>query len=155
MPTNVETLNAFLDLIRDIRRLLGTDQLTTTGPATEIKLKFVTFDPIKFWPEGTTMLQMTDLQQCVATVAAVSTEGNPASFDSPPTWNSANPGIVTVTPSADGLTAVISSPSPGPLGTSTVTVIGTSGGTQLTASADVEIISSAATSMTLTFGTPT
>ena len=100
-------------------------------------------------------LTMTDVQSAVATISAVTdSEGNPATLDGPPTWESSNPGTVIVQAAPDGMSAVVSSPSPGPLGKSTLTVRAKSAGVDLVATADVEIIASSAVALGVNFGAP-
>src|SRR4051794_31467381 len=65
-------------------------------------------------------LTITDTQTDTLTLAPKDRRGNPASLDGTPTWTSSDPGVLTVTPAADGMSAEISAV--GPLGSATVTV---------------------------------
>lgn len=114
----------------------------------------VTLVPTKFWPKGVKTMQMTDIQTAVAHIAAVDAEGNPATLDSAPLWSSSDPSIVTVTPSADGMSAVIGSPSPAPLGSAVVTVTATVAGGDVSGTLAVDIIGSAATAINITTDAP-
>jgi len=100
-------------------------------------------------------MQMTDVQQSVAHIAAVDSEGNPATLDTVPTWVSSDPAIVTVVAAADGMSAVISSPSPAPLGSAVVTVTAQVGGVDVSATLAVDIIASTATAFNITSDAPT
>lgn len=100
-------------------------------------------------------MQMTDIQEAVAHIQAVDAEGNAATLDSAPTWTSSDPSIVTVTPAPDGLTAVIGSPSPAPLGSAVVTVSAQVGGNTVSGTLAVDIIGSAATAINITTDAPT
>jgi|SRR5690242_5931326 len=106
--------------------------------------------------EGTLMQQLTDVQKVTATIAAVDAAGNPAQLDGAPTWSSSNPDIVSVTPAADGLTAVIAAV--GPLGTSQISVSADArlGPDVVTLSGqdDVTVVASEATTLGISFGTP-
>jgi len=102
------------------------------------------------------MFQLHDNEEVVAAISgAVDAEGNPVSLDGPPVWSSSDSGIVTVTPSADGMACIVGSPTPGPLGIATVKVEASSNGVALVASAEVEIIAAGAVALNFSFGTPT
>jgi hypothetical protein len=103
-------------------------------------------------------VSMSDTQSVVLALGTNDAKGNPTplpTFDSPPVYVSSNPAIVTVTPAADGLTAVAAAV--GPVGSSTVSVTGSVGGVALAAAAiDVTITGvGPAVALTLTAGTPT
>ena len=101
-------------------------------------------------------MQMTDVQQCVASVKATTIEGNPAgALDTPPKWTSSDNAIVLVEPSPDGMTCVIKSPSPGPLGSAVVTVTADVDGEPLEATLAVDIIASDAAKLEITTTAPT
>ncbi len=75
--------------------------------------------------EGATLIEMTNSQQATATIQPVDAKGNPADIDTSnggPVWASSDETIVTVTPSTDGLSAVVKAV--GPLGTAKVSVTG-------------------------------
>lgn len=102
------------------------------------------------------MLILTDIQKCSLLIQPVDAKGNPAPVDGAPTWSVADPTILSVTPAADGLTAVIVAI--GPLGTTQVNVqadadLG-SGVTTITGLLDVQVTASIATGLTISAGTP-
>jgi hypothetical protein len=106
---------------------------------------------------GVTQMTMTDSQQVGLTIQPVDKKGNPAPVDGVPAWASSNTEVVTVTPAADGMSAVASAV--GPLGTATVSVkadadLG-SGVTEIAGTLDITITAGAAATVTITAGTPT
>lgn len=100
-------------------------------------------------------MQMTDLQTAVASIQAVTAEGNAAVLDTPPTWASSDPSIVTVDVAPDGMSAVIGSPTPGPLGSAVVTVTAQAGGNVVQGTLAVDIIGSGAVAINITTAAPT
>jgi hypothetical protein len=70
--------------------------------------------------KGVTQMTLTDIQKVNLTIQPVDAKGNPATVPVPPTWTSSDATILTVTPAADGLSAVALAV--GPLGTAQVTV---------------------------------
>ena len=101
------------------------------------------------------MLTLKSDQTAVAHVKAVDAEGHPTTdFEEAPTWETSNPQIVTVQPSADGLTCVVGSPSPGELGSSTVSVKATIDGNDIVGTAEVEVVAAEAASLEITFDAP-
>lgn len=107
--------------------------------------------------QGTTAMAitLTDIQHVPAALQELDAAGNPvpADFAAPPTWTSSDDTVVTVTPSADGTTADISTT--GKLGSAQVTVTATTNsGTALTGIGDVTVVTSGATTISVTFGTP-
>lgn len=72
--------------------------------------------------EGANTIKMTNSQKATATIQPVDKKGQPAPVDGVPTWASSDETIVTVTPAADGLSAVVAAV--GPLGTAKVSVTG-------------------------------
>ena len=99
---------------------------------------------------------LTDIQQTQASFDTVDAAGNPVTpVAGTVTWSSTDTSILTITPAADGLTAVAATT--GKLGTVQVTVklTPTDGSAALSDSATVDVVSSAATSIKLVFGTPT
>ncbi len=145
-----EELNAVAGLVRSVRRLLGTRYY-----AESILFTCVTLSPTKFWARGVNKMQMTDVQQSVAHIAAVDAEGNPATLDSVPAWVSSDPSIVIVAAAPDGMSAVVSSPTPGPLGSAVVTVTAKIGGIDVSATLAVDIIASTATAINIATDAPT
>ena len=82
--------------------------------------------------------------------------GNPATIRSGnvPAWANSNPAVATVTPAADGLSAVVAAIEEG---TTVVTVTGISDfndGDQLTGTFTVTVPEGPATGLTFQFGTP-
>jgi hypothetical protein len=147
-----QALDDVANFVHAWRRLVGTEG----PPAYSLVVSFVVLSPTYFSQKGQTIMQMTDIQQAVATVEATTSEGNPAGpLDTPPAWSSSDETIVLVQPSADGMTCVISSPSPGPLGSAVVTVDATVGGAALTATLAVDIVASAAAALTISVAAPT
>lgn len=100
-------------------------------------------------------MQMTDVQHSVFTIAGETAEGNPAVFDTPPVWESSDESIVLVEPAPDGMTCVVKSPSPGPLGSAVVKVSSQANGVDVFGTEAVDIIGSAAVKIAITPGTPT
>jgi hypothetical protein len=101
------------------------------------------------------MFILTDIQHVTATLEIDDAAGNPVadSFASPPTWSSSDATVVTVTPAVDGLSADIAST--GKLGTAQVSVQGTDvDGRALTGLETVQVVTSAASTFKLQFGTP-
>ncbi len=70
--------------------------------------------------EGVTQYEMTNSQQLTATIQPVDKKGQPAPVDGIPVWASSDETIITVTPAADGLSAVVAAV--GPLGVAKVSV---------------------------------
>lgn len=57
-------------------------------------------------------LILTSTQKCPLAIAAVDAKGNPAPVEGAPSWSSSEPAFVTVAPSEDGLSAVITAVGP-------------------------------------------
>ena len=102
-----------------------------------------------------TAMNLQDDQKVKLTLNPKDSAGNSASLDGAPQWSSSDTSIVTVTPSADGLSAEVVS---GNLGTATITVTADAdlgaGVKPLTASMDFTVIGGEATALGLTVGTP-
>jgi len=124
-------------------------------PITELVLTGVTLEPTRFWEKGENPMQMTDTQTAVAHLEAQTAEGNPAKLDTPPSWSSSDTSIVLVEPSPDGMSAVISSPTPAPLGSAVVTVSAVVKGNTITATLAVDIIAGTAVALNITTDAPT
>jgi uncharacterized protein YjdB len=62
--------------------------------------------------------------------AEITRAGQPARVEGVPVWSSSNPAVLTVTPAADGLTAVVTSVAPGE---AEVTLTASAGGAPLAA----------------------
>ena len=98
--------------------------------------------------KGPAMAQITDLQQYTASVAEVDSKNQPVTGDNL-SWAVDNPAVATVTPSADGYSAVIAGVADG---TATYTVTDSTVTPPLTGSGTVTVVSSAATSLVVTEG---
>ena len=94
------------------------------------------------------MAQITDLQQFTASVAEVDSKNQPVTGDNL-SWTIDNSAVATVTPSADGYSAVIAGVADG---TATYTVTDSTVTPPLTGSGTVTVVSSAATSLVVTEG---
>jgi len=153
---------------RDLRDIQGTqiailevnkeilEEVVRRHNVAAILFTCVTLDPTK-WEKGIKAMQLKSNQQAVASLSAVDAEGNPAplNFDAPPVWTSDTPGTVTVEASPDGMTAVIGSPNPGPLGSAVVTLDAMAGGKALQATLAVDIIAGDAVAIQITTAEPT
>ena len=100
--------------------------------------------------KGPLMAQITDLQQFTATVGEVDSKNQPVTTDSL-AWTIDQPAVASVTPSADGYSAVIAGLSDG---TATYTVTDNTVTPPLTGSGTVTVVSSAATSLVVSEGAP-
>ena len=126
------------------------------GPA----VLFLAVDPTTFdqaAPEGpgtpTVMkgsaMQLTDIQQVTLSVAEVDSKNQPVSDTL--TWSVDQPGVIAITPSADTQSCLCVA---GTDGTAVVTVTDSSVDPPLTASDTLTVVSSAATSLVISEGTP-
>lgn len=99
---------------------------------------------------------LTDIQHVPVTLETDDAAGNPltgATFTIPPGWSSSDPTVVTVTASADGLSADVVTT--GKLGTAQITVTGTAvDGKVITGIGDVSVVTSGPATFKLNFGTP-
>ena len=100
--------------------------------------------------KGNAMAQITDLQQFTASVGEVDSRNQPVTGDNL-TWTIDQPAVATVTPAADGYSAVIAGQSDG---TATYTVTDNTVTPPLTGSGTVTVVSSAATSLVVAEGAP-
>lgn len=95
-------------------------------------------------------------QEFDASVAFVDKNGNPATVDGSPSWGVSDPTILSVTPSADGTSAVVKAL--GPLGTCQLNVSGDAdlgdGVTQVGGTLDVEVKAGQAVAATISAGAP-
>jgi hypothetical protein len=140
-----------MDRIEETQELILKE--VSTDPVA-LLLTCVTLNPTKFWGKGVKDMQLKSNQQATATVEAVDAEGNPAALPTPPTWESDTPGTVTVEVSPDGMSAVIGSPNPGPLGSAVVTVTAMVNGSPVSATLAVDIIAGDAVALNITTGAP-
>ena len=127
------------------------------GPA----VLFLTIDPTTFdqaAPEGPgqptirkgSAVQLTDLQQVTISVSEVDSKNQPVTGDAL-TWTVDQPGVVAITPSADGYSCLCVA---GTDGTAVVTVTDNTVTPPLTGSDTITVVSSAATSLVISEGTP-
>ena len=100
--------------------------------------------------KGNAMAQITDLQQYTASVGEVDSKNQAVTGDNL-AWTIDQPAVATVTPAADGYSAVIAGVADG---TATYTVTDNTVTPPLTGSGTVTVVSSAATSLTITEGAP-
>lgn len=101
-------------------------------------------------------LVLTDTQQVDLSIQPVDKHGHPAPVDGVPVWDSSDASILTVTPAADGLSAVAVAVAPGTaqvnvtadadLGAGTVPISGV---------LDVQVNVGTAVSVNINAGTPT
>jgi hypothetical protein len=106
---------------------------------------------------GVKSITMTDTQQVTLSIQPVDGKGNLAPVDGVPTWLSSNTEVVTVTPAADGMSAIAAAV--GPLGTATVSVKADAdlgaGVSPITSSVDITVTGGTASTLKITEGTPT
>jgi hypothetical protein len=122
--------------------------ILTAGP--------LTFDQAA--PEGPGMptimkgsaVQLTDTQQVTLSVAEADSKGQPVTGDTL-AWTVDNPGVVAITPSADGYSCLCVA---GTDGTATVTVTDSSVTPPLAGSEAFTVVSGVAASLVLNAGTP-
>ena len=100
--------------------------------------------------KGPNMAQITDLQQFTASVAEVDSRNQPVTGDNL-TWAIDDPSVASVTPSADGYSAVIAGLADG---TANYTVNDNTVNPPLTGGGQVTVVSSAATSLVVNEGAP-
>jgi hypothetical protein len=102
------------------------------------------------------MLQLTDVQSCSLSVQPIDAKGNPAPVDGPPSWSVSDPTILSIVPSADGLSASISAV--GLLGNCQVNVSADAdmgaGTVTISGSLDVTVVASQAASLNIGAGVP-
>lgn len=98
--------------------------------------------------------KLTEEQEVDATVEAFSAAGNPAKIDGVPTWTSSDPAIVGVTPSSDGMSAVIFAV--GPVGNAQISVEADAdlgaGVRKINQLQDIEVVAAEATSLSVKLG---
>lgn len=105
-------------------------------------------------------LVLSSTQQAALSFTVVDAKGNPAKVDGVPVWDSVDPTTVSVTPGADGMSAMVKAVGP-------VTTAGTSvqvsvqvdadlgaGVTPLMGTLDVQIVAGQAVAVSLAAGTP-
>ena len=99
-------------------------------------------------------ISLTDLQEVAAAVSAVNAAGKAVPLPVVPVWAVADAGIVSLTPSADGLSCEVTAVA---VGTTTVTVSATlADGSVISAPAvPVAVTASGPVALVVTVGTPT
>jgi len=100
--------------------------------------------------KGPAMAQITDLQQYTASVGEVDSRNQPVTGDNL-SWTIDNSAVASVTPSADGYSAVIAGVGDG---TATYTVTDNTVEPPLVGSGTVTVVSSAAVSLVINEGAP-
>jgi hypothetical protein len=105
-----------------------------------------------------TTVQLTDVQEVRLSISPKDSQGNLASVDGVPTWESSDESVLTVAAvSDDGLMA--DAVTVGPLGTATVTVTADAdlgdGVTTLSDTVDITVVASQASALNVAVGTPT
>lgn len=99
--------------------------------------------------KGSTV-QLTDTQQVTLSIAEQDSKGQPVTGDAL-AWSVDNPGVIALTPSADGYSCLCAA---GTDGTATVTVADNTVTPPLTATDVITVVSGAATSLVISEGTP-
>lgn len=128
-------------------------QITIVEPAVRLLLWARSLPGQSIKLIGENMTQITDIQSVSYTVTAVDAKGNPTALPGAVTWSVSDPSILTVTPSADGSTAVVAAV--GPEGQSQVNASTTdASGKQITGQDIVQVVGSAAATLVLKAGTP-
>ena len=102
------------------------------------------------------MIRITDVQKVSCSIAPVDAKGNPGQIDGAATWSTSDASIANVSPALDGLSCVIVAA--GKLGTAQIVVSADAdlgaGVQNITGTLDVEVVGSAATSISITPGVP-
>lgn len=101
------------------------------------------------------MLVLKDNQQVPLAVMGVDAAGNTVALPNPPSWSLAgsNPEIITLTPSADGMSAEVSAT--GKLGTAQVVVSDVVGTGTIQGILDIQVVAGDLAGINVTAGTPT
>jgi hypothetical protein len=100
--------------------------------------------------KGNAMAQITDLQQFTASVGEVDSKSQPVTGDNL-AWSIDQPAVASVTPAADGYSAVIAGIADG---VATYTVTDSTVTPPLTGSGTVTVVSSVATGLVISEGAP-
>jgi len=86
----------------------------------------------------------------------VDAKGNPAPVDGAPAWGSSDPTVATVTPAADGLSAMVAAV--GPLGKTQISVNADAdlgeGFESIAGTLEIEVVAGKAVSLSIKTGTP-
>jgi hypothetical protein len=128
-----------------------------TPPASKPHLTFSITTPcgVKITGVPPLMLTLKDNQSVTYTIGGTDSKGNPATITGPVTWALSDSTTLSVTPAADGMSAVVAAL--GPLSTAagvqlTVTDTGDGG---LTGTDTIVVVGSSPTTLVLTPGAPT
>ncbi len=151
----LKALQSLADGQKDIRKTLEQILEALTAGQAE-KITFTAYLEDGTVLEDITMLDMRDDQQATLTISPKDKKGKPALVDGVPVWASSDETVVTVVPSADGLSAVAAGVAPGS-GRIVVTAdadLG-SGTVDLTGILEVTILAGQAASIEVTAGAPT
>ena len=102
-------------------------------------------------------LVLSDIQEATLSVSFVDKAGNPAPVEGAPAWAVSDANLLTITPAADGMSAVVSAN--GPLGTGQVSVSADAdlgeGVATIAGTLDIDVLASQAVSIAITAGAPT
>lgn len=102
------------------------------------------------------MLLMTSTQQATLSLDPRDAKGHPAALDGVPVWSVADPAVATVTPAADGLSAIVAGVAPG---STQVNVVADArigpDVREIAGVLDVQIAPAEAVSLGISAGTPT
>lgn len=151
IEAQIKLANGNLDIA--LSRLFHVIDLLEPGPA--VKLIFIA-DLEGQITYGVEKMDLRDDQQVTLSIQPVDKRGNPAALDGAPEWFSGNSEIATVEPAADGLSATVKAV--GPLGATVISVKADAdlgeGVTPLAGGMDINVVSGAATTLTVTAGEP-
>lgn len=162
----INQLNRLWDLIRPELSAIRQEQLEQREVLNKILAAFEPSLAVKILfavelegqiTQGALSITMTNSQQATASIQPVDKRNQPAPVDGIPVWASSDETIVTVTPAADGMSAVVAAV--GPLGTAKISVtadadLGT-GVSSIFGTLDVTITQGQAVGMTITLGPAT
>lgn len=100
-------------------------------------------------------MQLKVNDQLPIAIQAADEFGNPtaANFDSPPAWSSSDASVAAVAASADGLSAIVTSPS-GKLASATIQVAGLVGGQAVQGSLQLDMVAGDTAEIVLAPGAP-
>lgn len=151
-----DKLDKALVLLGTIKDFIGAETTEPQGAAVELQIFVRNFPGQKITLIGDSMLVVTDVQKVTLSIAPVDAKGNPAPVDGVPTWAVSDATLATITPAADGLSAVVTAS--GPLGTFQANVSADAdlgaGTTTITGTLDIQVTASQATSLNIAAGTP-
>ena len=139
-------------LLTEIRDYLK--QLTLSQNA--YKVEFYEINPQTKEKKKIMALTLTDIQKADLAIAVVDAKGNPAAIDGAPVWEVSDSALLTVTPSADGLSCTVAAVGPLGVGQVKVTVDADLGPgvASIVGLLDVEVLASQAVAVTIAAGVP-